>query len=80
VITELLKAGADINARDEEGRTALMIAAKYNKDPEVIAVLLKAGADARVKDNSGHTALDWSQGNAKLEGADVYQRLQAASR
>ena len=36
-------------ARDEYGRTPLILAAEYNKNPEVIQVLLKAGADIRAR-------------------------------
>jgi len=40
VITTLLKAGADVEAQDAGGKTALMYAAQYNQDPEAITVLL----------------------------------------
>ena len=51
VIVALLKAGADIKARDKYGRTALIHAAKHS-NPEVIATLLKSGANACVEDFS----------------------------
>ena len=44
-VREALDAGADVNARDEFGATALMHAAGNNEGPEVVAVLLNAGAD-----------------------------------
>lgn len=44
---ELLQAGADVNARNRHGQTALMIAAK-NGHIELIKVLLAAGADCNV--------------------------------
>ena len=44
-------------ARDNSGWTALMWAAEYNSNPEVIDVLLKAGADVNAKDQDGQTAL-----------------------
>ena len=40
VITTLLKAGAEINVRDNAALTPLMIAASNNKNPAVIAALL----------------------------------------
>jgi len=45
VITLLLNAGVEIEAKDVAGRTSLMYAAAGNENPEVIAILLKAGAD-----------------------------------
>ncbi len=52
VISRLLGAGADIEVRDDLGRTPLMDAAAFNTNPEVIATLLNAGAevDSRDKD------------------------------
>jgi len=52
VITVLLKAGADIKARNKDGETALMLAAQYNQNPEVITTLLRAGADLEARDSS----------------------------
>jgi ankyrin repeat protein len=43
-IERLLKKGADMEARDEEGRTALMIAAR-NGRTDICAMLLAKGAD-----------------------------------
>jgi ankyrin repeat protein len=36
-----LQAGADVNARDDEGRTILMVAARLSENPEVITTLLQ---------------------------------------
>ena len=46
-VTILLKAGADIGARDKNGMTALMWAAANNQDPQVVAALLKLGASVK---------------------------------
>ena len=56
-IKALLKAGADIKARDKNGKTPLMEAAMLNMNPEVIEVLLKAGADIEARDKNGKTPL-----------------------
>ena len=48
-IQVLLSRGADIDARDEAGRTALLIATHGNRI-EVARVLIKAGADVNAKD------------------------------
>ena len=45
----LLKAGADLKARDKYGRSPLMASAQDNQNPEVIVILLKAGADGKAK-------------------------------
>jgi ankyrin repeat protein len=48
--------GADINAQDNNGKTALMHAIKA-KNKQVAEYLLDHGADANIKDNSGNTAI-----------------------
>ena len=49
-------AGAQIDAKDKEGRTALLRAATSGQVGN-IKVLLNAGADLTAKDNDGKTAL-----------------------
>ena len=79
-ITTLLKAGADINARDKyNNMTPLMYAAWFNQNPELITTLLDAGADAKAKSSVGKTAFDFSQYNLKLIGTDACRNLQEAS-
>lgn len=56
-ITELLKAGAEIEAKDPQGRTPLMIAASGNPSLAVIATLLEAGAVIEAKDSRQRTPL-----------------------
>jgi ankyrin repeat protein len=53
----LLQAGCDLNAADQEGRTPLMYAVKYNR-PTAVRLLLEKGANPMVKDKSGMIALD----------------------
>jgi serine/threonine-protein phosphatase 6 regulatory ankyrin repeat subunit B len=46
----------DVNARDEQGNTPLIEAARGGHD-EVVQILLVAKADARAKNRDGKTAL-----------------------
>lgn len=52
----LLASGADANARDSEGVTALMLAANAG-NLEMVEALLAAGADVSATDAAGWTAL-----------------------
>jgi ankyrin repeat protein len=52
----LIKAGADVNAKDEGGVTALMLASS-DGHKEMVKMLIKAGADVNAKDKNGKTAL-----------------------
>ena len=53
----LIKKGANVNARDNGGRTALHHAVRRDL-PELAAALLSKGADFRIKDNDGTSPLD----------------------
>ncbi|MDE6773120.1 MAG: ankyrin repeat domain-containing protein, partial [Treponemataceae bacterium] len=57
VITEMLiKAGADVNTRNNEGETALMQVAREGHK-ELAELLIKAGADVNAKLSTGWTVL-----------------------
>lgn len=56
---EFFKGRADINAVDQQGRTALHIAAQ-KKDSELVSFLLLNGAKADARDAAGKTALEIS--------------------
>ena len=51
-VRRLLRAGVDVNARNEYGYTALIVAASYGH-PAVVEVLLEKGANGHAKDESG---------------------------
>ena len=73
VVDTLLKAGADPNATDEKGETALF----YASTAEVVNLLVKVGANVNAKNNNGRTVLMESSTNPSLlqvlldAGADV---------
>ncbi len=56
-IKDLLYSGAAVDVGDNDGWTALMFAARYQKNPEAVNVLLESGANFRRKNNFGVTAL-----------------------
>ncbi len=64
VVRVLLRAGADVNATDFDGRTPLDWAARENSDPEVLQVLIDAGAAVNAI-KYGWTALDQASTDAK---------------
>ncbi|CAG8922375.1 unnamed protein product [Penicillium salamii] len=53
----LIEKGANINARDSDGHTALMCAAAGAKS-EIVDLLVGSGADVHMHDSEGMTALD----------------------
>ena len=53
----LLRYGADVNARGDQGYTRLHYAARMN-NIDVAELRLKQGADAALKDDRGRTPLD----------------------
>ena len=82
VVKFLLDRGVDVNAKDKEGKTALISASASTKDhhKDVSEFLIEAGADMNAKDNYGQTALMYASfhnntGAAKAlieAGADVH--------
>ena len=77
-VKQLLERGADVNVRDKDGETALMIVSWYGKK-EIAELLIKNGIDINAKDNLGRTALmyaSWYGHNEVVKlllenGADV---------
>ena len=55
-VNRLIAAGADVNAADKDGITALSFAV-YNEQTEVAKMLIAAGADVNAADKDGGTAL-----------------------
>eukprot|EP00965_Chrysotila_dentata_P101752 3359580-Pleurochrysis_carterae.AAC.5 len=55
----LIQKGANINAVDNWGRTALIWAARLGLY-DTTAMLIEAGADLEIKDKSGSNAYEWA--------------------
>lgn len=55
-----LKKGDFLNARDDQGRTPLMLAASYNRT-KIVKLLLELGAALDLKDNNGLSAYEIAQ-------------------
>ena len=60
-IKDLLAKGADVNAKDDDGGTPLLIAVTLG-NKEIAELLIANGADVNVKDKHGGTPLDWADG------------------
>ena len=63
IVTLLLAAGAEVDARDLSGETPLHWAAGRSLDPAVITELVEAGADLNARDGEGNTPLHASRRN-----------------
>ena len=81
-VKALIKAGADVNAKDRDGKTALMVSSGGVKteigdacNPEMMKALIAAGADVKAKDKAGNTALHFAAGNSFDYGGEVVRVL-----
>ena len=72
VVKKILAQGVDINAVDNNGNTALMLASKLS-EPRLALILLRAGARTDITNKDGQTALDIAK---KLRRTQVIQLLE----
>jgi ankyrin repeat protein len=70
----LLQRGANVNAKDKTGMTALMVAASHNNAP-MVGFLLESGADASAKNDQGQTASDIAKLNGNLDAEQAISVL-----
>jgi hypothetical protein len=75
--TSLLDQGAVIDARDEAGRTPLLLAVTQNR-LEIVRLLLARGADPNAADNAGHTPLQQARQQNLREIAALLEGWQRA--
>jgi ankyrin repeat protein len=71
----LLDAGADVNARDKDGYSALMYAALKADEPSALQILLDAGADVSFKDVFDDTAAIIIKDNSALANEPIAAKL-----
>lgn len=66
ITMELIKCGANLNLKDYEGNTPLILAAK-NRNHGTLKILLEAKADVKIKNKEGKTLFDYLQDQPSLQ-------------
>ena len=69
VISILINAGANVNARTDGAWSALMYAANHN--PRAISALISAGANVNARNNEGYSPLIFAAANGHLEAVSL---------
>jgi uncharacterized protein len=75
-VQTLTEQGADVNTKDENGRTALMYAVEQNRT-EAAQALLTKGADVNAKDKFGMTSLKKAKQFGYKDTIEVLKRAGA---
>lgn len=77
-LQRLVKEGANINAQDELGRSALIMAIEQDyANPDWVKFLIASGANINLQDNDGDTALDVARYRANQHAIDLLHRNNA---
>ena len=82
-VKQLVDAGTDVNAKDEDENTPLHRAAYYGHK-EIVVLLIAKGADVNVKNDVGYTPLDWNHPDTadllRKHGGKTKKELEAADK
>ncbi len=70
-VLSLLEKGVNVNTKDKDGNTALILASLSGRDIQTVRVLLANGADVNAKNKKNHTALIYSASNKKADIASA---------
>jgi ankyrin repeat protein len=80
-LQRLVKEGADINAQDELGRSALIMAMDQDyANPDWIEFLIASGINVNLKNKNGDTALDLARYNSNQEAIDLLLKHNAVGK
>ena len=77
-VSRLLDAGIDVNTRNKDGQTPLMLAARF-RHARLTTLLLERGADVGEKSTAGKTALDYARAAVPVNDSIVEQLVAASS-
>ena len=73
LVQMIAEANADLNLADNDGKTALMLAAEFGSS-EAVSVLIQKGANINQRDNQGNTALTYAENSKNLLPAQKIRR------
>lgn len=80
-LQRLVKEGADINAQDELGRSALIMAMDQDyANPEWLEFLIASGINVNLQNKDGDTALDIARYNSNQEAIDLLLKHNAVGK
>ncbi|MNZ45255.1 Ankyrin repeats (3 copies) [compost metagenome] len=74
MVKVLVEGGAEVEGSSFDGRTALMMAAMFNR-PAIVDYLISQGADPKAKDANGITALEAARTMGATDTTAQLQKL-----